>query len=157
MTDRPFINKARKDQTTRANLQRRSEKAETAEPASNGIKSREQATKPALKRKAGDEHATKRSRKRTKRTKPSSSPSLLHQGPAEIREMIFNLCDMSWNGRSPAIIRALRQDPQLHAEAMRVFVKKENMFALNRRNGWSFHEMSVETILTIKKLKIEIQ
>ena len=65
--------------------------------------------------------------------------------------------DFEWNGRSPALIRALRQDPKLHAKAMRVFLKQDHMFSLNRRNSWSLHKIPVELILTIKKIKIEIQ
>ena len=86
-----------------------------------------------------------------------SRPQSLHRLPAEILEMILEMCDFEWNGRSPALIRALRQDPKLHAEAMIIFLKQGHMFSLNRRNGWSFHEMPVELILTIKKIKIEIQ
>jgi hypothetical protein len=44
--------------------------------------------------------------------------------------MIFELCDFEWTGRSPALIRALRQDPKLHAEAIRVFLKKEGSYVL---------------------------
>ena len=95
-------------------------------------------------------------RNKCPRTKTLFSPQSLCRLSAEVREMIFELCDFEWTGRSPALTRTFCQDPQLHAEAMRVFFKKNLMFSLNRRNNWSLREMPVETILTIKKIKIEI-
>jgi hypothetical protein len=40
---------------------------------------------------------------------------------------------------------------------MRAFFQQETLLSLNRRKRWSIDEISMEAILSIKKLKIEIR
>jgi hypothetical protein len=80
----------------------------------------------------------------------------LHKLPFEIREIIYGNC-LEWNGRSPAIFRALRASKLLYPQVIEQFYKADNTFYLNKRNGWSLCSMSVKALVSVRKLKIEIQ
>src|SRR6266536_2785833 len=79
--------------------------------------------------------------------------STFYNVPAEIRELIFRPLCSDWNGQTPNIIKALRQDSTLYNEALHVFFK-ENAFVFHRGNGWSVGDMMPNGVLSIERIKI---
>ncbi|KAF4635129.1 hypothetical protein G7Y89_g2960 [Cudoniella acicularis] len=75
--------------------------------------------------------------------------------PPEIRLMVFRAClENTFHGKIPELIKALRGDPNLYAEAMTVFYKT-NTFSLRKQNDWSFGDMEDAAIKTIKSLRVD--
>jgi hypothetical protein len=75
--------------------------------------------------------------------------------PAEIRDMIFNFSNvLSWTGKTPALILALRGDQELYREVLELFYRN-NTFALHRANEWKTGDMSVAALKSIRALKVD--
>jgi len=78
----------------------------------------------------------------------------------ETRLQIFgylpSLVSEPWNGKMPAIIKALRSDRELQQEAMSVFAKHQ-VYVLYVGNSWSFQDMLSSAILTIKNVRVVIE
>jgi hypothetical protein len=79
---------------------------------------------------------------------------------AETRLQIFgslpSLVSEPWDGKMPAIIKALRADSELQQEAMSVFAKHQ-VYVLHVGNSWSFQDMLSTAMLTIKNVRIVIE
>jgi hypothetical protein len=74
--------------------------------------------------------------------------------PPEIRQMIFREA-FPWNGKTPALLKALRGDKVLYNEALHLF--QLNSYNLSYKNGWSFGDsaaMKTKTIKTVRSLHI---
>lgn len=83
------------------------------------------------------------------------SSSGLRAFPPEIREVIFNFSQvLSWTGKTPALLVALRGDRELYYEALELFYKS-NTFTLHRANEWKTGDMSVAALRTIRALKVD--
>ncbi|KAF4627665.1 hypothetical protein G7Y89_g10489 [Cudoniella acicularis] len=79
------------------------------------------------------------------------------KAPFEVRTMIFKLClSDAWEGKIPALIKAVRQDQGLYHEALEIFYE-DKQFVLHKVNGWSFNDMEFSAMLTIKKLEIVVE
>lgn len=75
--------------------------------------------------------------------------------PPEIREVIFNFSNaLTWTGKTPALLMALRGDWQLYAEALDYFYKK-NVFRLHAGNEWQTGDMAISALQSIKALRID--
>lgn len=75
--------------------------------------------------------------------------------PPEIREMIFHFSNcLIWTGKTPAILVALRGDPDLYHEALELFYRR-NVFRLRNRNAWQTADMSLSALQTIRALIVE--
>lgn len=72
--------------------------------------------------------------------------------PPEVRNLIYQAA-LVWNGKTPALLAALRADPMLYQEAMTVFCQI-NTFCLSDRSKES--PMSASAMSKIKKLDIDI-
>ncbi|CZR51033.1 uncharacterized protein PAC_00908 [Phialocephala subalpina] len=91
------------------------------------------------------------------RPSPNVQTCSLMKLPLELRNMVYNLAlPEEWDGKSPELIKALRQFRMLYDEALLVFHKKEYIFVLGKGNNWSFEGMSTRTIATIKAVKIMV-
>jgi hypothetical protein len=82
-------------------------------------------------------------------TKPSIT---LRRFPAEIRQAIFKLTVGDWEGKTPALIKALRGDREMYLEAMEVFYKINTYFS-SSGNNWS-EEFPDRLLPTVTKWKI---
>ncbi|KAL3427382.1 hypothetical protein PVAG01_00891 [Phlyctema vagabunda] len=93
---------------------------------------------------------------RLQRTAPlrfrDGKPITLRILPAEVRFHIFEYC-LPWNGKSPNLLKALRSDPELHAEAMK-FMELRRAFILRKENDWSLQSMPRKLTLNILKLEV---
>jgi hypothetical protein len=90
--------------------------------------------------------------------KNTFSTSLFELGlrafPPEIREMIFSFSNaLIWTGKTPALLIALRQDPELYAEALDYFYKR-NVFRLHSGNDWKTGDMALPALQSIRALTI---
>jgi hypothetical protein len=75
--------------------------------------------------------------------------------PAEIRDMIYDFSNvLSWTGKTPALIVALRGDQGLYREFLELFYRK-NTFTLHRANEWKTGDMSIAALKTIRALKVD--
>jgi hypothetical protein len=77
--------------------------------------------------------------------------------PPEIRQMIFRET-LPWNGKTPALLKALRGDKVLYQEALHLFFQL-NSYNLSCENGWSFGygtAMKTKTIKTVRSLNVHI-
>jgi len=89
---------------------------------------------------------------------PENKNPPLRTLPHELRLRVFKHCFTGeWTGRSPAIVGALRYNPELYQECLGEFHEADHTFFLNSRNGWGFCQMKVPVIKSIKKLKNEIK
>lgn len=83
----------------------------------------------------------------------------LREFPAEVRLKIFNYyfntSDGKWNGKTPALICALRGNQIFYTEIMEVFYKSDQEYCLSNRNGWSFGSMSDRALESIRNLCVE--
>jgi hypothetical protein len=89
----------------------------------------------------------------------SSSTPLSSAGlrafPPEIREMIFHLSNvLSWSGKTPALLVALRGDQELYHEVLELFYRS-NTFTLHRANEWKTGDMSASALQSIRALKVD--
>jgi hypothetical protein len=73
--------------------------------------------------------------------------------PPEIREMIFALC-LQWDGKTPELLAALRQNKELYPEALALFHKQKPTYVFSAKNNWTFGEMSDKAIASVKRVKI---
>jgi len=80
----------------------------------------------------------------------------LHKLPPELRAEIFKPMLINWNGKTPALIKALRFDKKLYNEALDI-VYKQNTFTFHRKNDWSFGDMTKEAVLSIERVKVVIE
>ncbi|CZT49839.1 uncharacterized protein RSE6_10733 [Rhynchosporium secalis] len=77
--------------------------------------------------------------------------------PAELRVMIFTLAlGDEWNGKTPALIKALRTEENVYTACMVSWYKQDHTYTLHEKNSWSFRDMSANAISTITKVKIVI-
>jgi hypothetical protein len=91
-------------------------------------------------------------------TPPIKMSCTLYKVPSEMREAIILLAlPDEWNGKTPEIIKALRIDRKLHAEAMQAFNKMGYAYVLRRENDWGFGDMKESAISMIRKVKIIIE
>lgn len=75
--------------------------------------------------------------------------------PREIRDMIYDFSSaLSWTGKTPALIVALRGDQDLYHEVLELFYAN-NTFTLHQRNGWKTGDMSAAALYSIKALKVD--
>src|SRR5579862_8779822 len=75
--------------------------------------------------------------------------------PPEIRNMIFELSNvLSWSGKTPALLVALRGDQELYHEVLELFYKS-NTFTLHRANNWKTEDMSIAALQSIRALKVD--
>jgi len=75
--------------------------------------------------------------------------------PAEIRDMIYDFSNvLSWTGKTPALIVALRGDQGLYREVLELFYRN-NTFILHRANEWKTGDMSIAALKTIRALKVD--
>lgn len=81
------------------------------------------------------------------------SKSQLEKLPAKIRDMIFEKC-LGWEGKTPALLAALRGKKQLYAEALDIF-RKSNTFWLRKASVKDFGKMSQKAVDGIQKLYFE--
>ena len=80
-----------------------------------------------------------------------------HALPPELRQMIFRMV-LEWNGKTPALLKALRPDQLLYEEALHLFFQI-NPYNLERKNGWSFEEIAGtkrKTVESVYRLNILI-
>jgi hypothetical protein len=86
------------------------------------------------------------------------SPCTLIKLAPEIRNMIFEL-KVSWNGKTPEIIKALRPAPILYHEALDMLCRNFT-FRLSYDNNWMVEKwspyMSINAIRSIRNLQVEI-
>jgi hypothetical protein len=84
---------------------------------------------------------------------PLSDKGLYAFAP-EVREMIFKaVLAGTWYGETHELIHALRES-KLYLEAIDVFART-NIYRLHQGNGWSFEDMSLAAVNTIRNLEIE--
>jgi hypothetical protein len=77
--------------------------------------------------------------------------------PYEMRIQIFKLVlAEEWNGAVPTLIKALRCEMEMYAEAIEVFNLKKR-FRLHQSNDWSFSDMPHKMLLTIGRINIVLQ
>jgi len=84
----------------------------------------------------------------------TNSPLAFRRFPCEIRNMIFELSLDLEDGKSPALLVALRADKILYPQAISLFYKT-NFFVLNRSTMSSCSKLSRKAISNISKLSIE--
>lgn len=83
--------------------------------------------------------------------------SVFNRLPVEIRLKIWDpLVRGEFNGTTPSIIKALRQETNLYQEILELFYAT-NVYSLNSNNGLGFLDMSSNAILSITKVKIVIE
>lgn len=71
--------------------------------------------------------------------KDIESSNLLRMFPPEIREHIFNFAlDNCWEGKTPALLKALYGDREVYMEAIKVFYKVNTFFS-SIENDWADH------------------
>jgi hypothetical protein len=83
--------------------------------------------------------------------------SLLQKLPPELREKIFkpNLQFRVWSAKFPALIAALRGEPNLYSEALAILYKI-NQFKLNTCNELHFRSCHQMVLGNIRHLFIDI-
>jgi hypothetical protein len=75
--------------------------------------------------------------------------------PPEIRDMIYDFSNvLSWDGKTPALIVALRGDQGLYREVLELFYRS-NTFTLHRANEWKTGDMSIAALKTIRALRVD--
>jgi len=75
--------------------------------------------------------------------------------PSEIRINIFKFAmPDEWVGMSPNLVKALRSEPNLYAEAVKTFFNKDRTFILHLERTWGFQDMPDAVLATIGKIKI---
>jgi hypothetical protein len=84
----------------------------------------------------------------------TKSPLSLRRFPPEIRHMIFCDCVHFKDGKTPAILVALRGDPELYYEALQLFYER-NYFTLKWSTVDLYRTMSVNALKNILHLNIE--
>jgi uncharacterized protein YjbI with pentapeptide repeats len=84
----------------------------------------------------------------------TNSPLPLRKFPYEIRNMIFQLCLDSEDGKTPDLLAALRTDKILYPQAISLF-HKSNFFVLNNSTMSSCGRLTRKAISHISKLSIE--
>lgn len=88
--------------------------------------------------------------------RPGQCPELeciLHRMPFEIREKIFHLT-LEWTGKSPAMLVALRQEPELYKQALKVFYKTNIFTAKGLEKSCN---MPLSVIEAIERLSLEVR
>ncbi|KAE8448356.1 hypothetical protein EG329_009600 [Mollisiaceae sp. DMI_Dod_QoI] len=91
------------------------------------------------------------------RQSTNSQTCTLMKLPVEIRDMIFKLSlPTEWNGKTPEVIKALRQFVLLYEEVMKIFYKRQYVYVLHQKNNWSFSGMEPKVIATIKAVKLMV-
>ncbi|PMD36812.1 hypothetical protein L207DRAFT_532400 [Hyaloscypha variabilis F] len=76
------------------------------------------------------------------------SQPTLSKFPAEIREIIFELClAETWTGKTPSLVIALRCQKELYSQALEVF-QKMNRFFLRDANRLVLFKSMPETVLS---------
>lgn len=73
--------------------------------------------------------------------------------PPEILELIFTPL-LTFTGKTPPLLVALRADPQLYQEALSTF-RKLNTFKLHRGNKWMTGDMNPSAIQSIRALTVD--
>jgi hypothetical protein len=73
--------------------------------------------------------------------------------PPEILEFIFTPL-LLWTGKTPALLIALRSDPQLYQEALASFTRL-NAFKLHKGNSWKTGDMTLPVLQSIRMLTVE--
>jgi hypothetical protein len=79
---------------------------------------------------------------------------LFRKFPPEVREIIFDEA-IEWDGKTPALIVALRGDPVLYFEALEV-LSKSNVFIMSKKNEETRRSMPSSVYKNIQRLWIEI-
>jgi hypothetical protein len=75
--------------------------------------------------------------------------------PPEIRDMIYDFSNvLTWNGKTPALIVALRVDKVLYREVLERFYKS-NTFTLHKGNDWKTDDMTNAALRSIRALKVD--
>jgi hypothetical protein len=88
----------------------------------------------------------------TPRPRKVPSECVLHRIPVEVREMIFSLA-LKWEGKPIPLITALRQEPALYQEALRVLQEEHFYVVTGDSDRWK--EMSTSTIRGIGNLRLQ--
>lgn len=69
--------------------------------------------------------------------------------------MIFDLSDvLSWSGKTPALLVALRGDQELYHEVLELFYRR-NTFALHSANNWKTGDMSIAALQSVRALIVD--
>jgi len=91
-------------------------------------------------------------KKQTIRPAPAAEPGcVLFDIPFEIREKIFHLT-LDWDGKTPPMLAALRSEPELYQQALKIF-RKNNVFTA--RGLEKSVTMPCNVIQAIERLSLE--
>jgi len=85
------------------------------------------------------------------RTRKLKSSCTLYKLPFEIRDHIFQFT-LEWTGQTPRMLVALRQEPALYDQALKVF-RQNNVYEFSGLEKSS--KMSLNTIQTIERLSLK--
>lgn len=78
--------------------------------------------------------------------------------PGELRELIFSfVLSAPWDGKTPALIAALRPEREMYGECIFVFRRHLHTYVLHCKNDWSWLDMPKEVIATIIKVRIVVE
>jgi hypothetical protein len=86
-----------------------------------------------------------------RRARKLKSSCTLYKLPFEIRDMIFQLT-LDWTGQTPRMLLALRQEPALYAQALKVF-RQNNIYEFKGLERSC--KMSLNAIQTIERLLLK--
>jgi hypothetical protein len=78
--------------------------------------------------------------------------------PPEMRLKIFKLVlSDQWEGKVPALIKALRPVNKLYQEAITMFFTRSKRFRLHQGNDWKFGNMSDKVLSSIGRISIYLK
>ena len=83
----------------------------------------------------------------------TTSPLALRRFPTELRDMIFKDCLQIEEGKSPALLIALRGDKELYEEALEVYYKT-NYCSMGKAMIQRINDLSPKAISRIKDIRI---